>query len=334
MTPIHSDLEETLDAAEVVSPTRYTLLGTPRDVPDANADEQTSGLEAALAVDLYQRLYLRPGAAAATPPADDLGRRDLVAALSAANSGRGTWESGWSVRRFEDGGRRIAVAREGLVFWVDSNGLRVPGGALRPGAACRVRVDKEMRNLVPGFYVALGDAEEDRDDPGDDSEPLVRYYWHLTCESAAPLVREAATRLNAAVVPFVLKVRNDPAGFRRADAGVLFVRRRYLGRLGDTIEQVHAAVAAGLRPEVPLFTMWLGHGLAMAEDPGGGQSFGQHRCGLAARALWRSFLRGDVGLEARARTMADAFLEIGLDPARPFLGPGAKVAGANPWDRD
>jgi hypothetical protein len=267
MTLIHPDLEETLDAAEVVSPTRYTLLGEPRDVPEADTDGPAGGLEAALAIDLYQRLYLRPRAAAAASTVDDLGRRDLV------------------------------------------------------------------RTLVPGFYVALGDAEEDPDDPGDDSEPRVRYYWHLTCESAAPLVRETAARLNAAGVPFVLKVRNDPAGFRRADAGVLFVRRRYLGRLGGTIDQVHAAVTAGLRPEVPLFTMWLGHGLAVAEDPGGGQSFGQHRCGLAARALWRSFLRGDVRLEARARTMADTFLEIGLDPTRPFLGPGAKVAGPNPWDR-
>ena len=331
MNSLHGDLQETLEVARVVAPDRYLLRGKAHDVADAG--QRAGALEAALAADLYQHLYLRPGALPATRATDELGRRDLVAALSAANSGRGTWESGWSLRRIEDGRRRIAVVREGLVFWVGPDGLRVPGGELRPGAACRVWVDREFRNLMPGFYVALGDAEEDDDDPGDDSEPLRRYYWHLTCESAVPLVREATKRLNAARVPFVLKVRNDPAGFRRADAGVLFVRPRYLGRLGDTVEQVHSAVVGGLRSEVPLFTMRLGHGLAMAENPTGGQSFGQHRCGLVAQALCRSFLRGERDPEARAHTMAEVFRAAGLDPVRPYLGPAATVAGAQPGTR-
>ena len=338
MTPIHADLQATLDAVKVVSPTRYTFLGEPRDAaavaqgpnrgPDdlgaEGGDERVDGLVDSIAVDLYERLYLRPEAAPPPLPADQFNRRDLVAALRAANSGRGTWESGWSVRRVEGDGQRIAVVRERLTFWVSPEGLRVPGGEVRAGAACQVRVGKEMRNWVPGFYVALGDAGTDLDDPGGHAGPLIRYYWHLMPEAAAPFMKEATSVLNKAGVPFVIKVRNDPNGFRRADAGVLFVRRWYLALLGDAVTRVHALVAAGLRHEVPLFTLRLGDGLGLAEDPEGELSFGQHRCLLAARALCRSFRKGDTDTMGRAFTMAETFLQAGLDPTRPHLGPDAQ----------
>src|SRR5262245_55857332 len=95
----------------------------------------------------------------------------------------------------------------------------------------------------------------------------------------------ATSLLNASRVPFRIKVLRDPAAYRRADAGVLFLRRHDRARIDPLIARITAAVAEGLRPEVPLFTKRLADGLGFAEDPAGSLSFGQHRCRLVAEAL-------------------------------------------------
>lgn len=313
MNPVHGDLRLIAEAAEVVSPTRLLVLGAPRDVPGPRPS-----LEEALATELYDRLYLCPRSADETARGDDdLGRRDLIAGLSAANVGSGTWEPGWTLveaeAAAEDG--RLAVRRDGLTFWADP-------ADVRPEAvpACRVRTAKELRFWSPGYYTALGDADDDPDDPTGDGR-LVRYYWHLTPAAAVPLVRAATTLLNGDGLPFRLKVLDDPAGFRRADAAVLFVRRRDAGVVAEAVGRIHETVAGGLRPEVPLFTHRLADGLSSAEDPDGDLSFGQDRCLLAARGLVRAFVQDGGGstAEGRLRAIVQAFLEAGLDPARPDL---------------
>ncbi|HKI18031.1 MAG TPA: lanthionine synthetase LanC family protein, partial [Isosphaeraceae bacterium] len=89
--------------------------------------------------------------------------------------------------------------------------------------------------------------------------------------------------------------------------------------------EIHSAVAAGLRGSVPMFTKRLAHGLGFAEDPNDSRSFGEHRCQLTANALWQSFCRGEFDQEARAATMAATFVEAGLDPLQPHLGPGSRL---------
>jgi hypothetical protein len=331
MTPIHDDLRVILDAVHILSPARYVLLGEVRDVPPAPPPDVPGGVDgpgatplvASLESDLYARLYTRPVDPPAAPAADEPARRDLVAALSAANTGRGTWEPGWTVAGVDQDGR-VAVAKGGLTFWAEPAEVRAPGGAPRPGVSCRVRVGKERRNQVPGFYIALGDADGDGDEADDRPGPLVRVYWHLTAGAAAPFIAAVTSVLNAGGVPFQVKVPSDPGGYRRADAGVLYLRRRDCERVGGALARVHGSVAWGLRPGVPMFTKRLADGLALAEDPGDDLSFGEHRCRLVACALWRSFVDGEAGRSARAGKLAAVFRESGLDPARPYLGPGSR----------
>jgi hypothetical protein len=327
MTPIHADLLTVLDAVEIASPTCYTVLGQPREILDEATREAPSGtdpgrLPAALASDLYERLYVRPSAAP-PPRSDALSRRDLIAALSRANTGRGTWEPGWTIREIaEDGG--IVVAKDGVDFWIEASDLRGRGGSIRAGETCRVRIPKELRELVWGFYTAVGDGEDEADDDGGDDEPIVRYYWHLRPGAAVRLMAAATSRLNAARVPFRLKVASEPMAYRRADAGVLYLRRRDRSRARPAIAEIYSSIADILNDEVPLFTRRLAGGLGFAEDPGGTSSFGQHRCQLVARALWESFLRGDDDRGTRATALASAFVGEGLDPLRPHLGPGSR----------
>jgi hypothetical protein len=311
MEAIHPDLLAVSEAVAVESPTRYVLRGEAREAPAVGP-----ALVSALQDDLYARLYTRPFAGDA-PPWDFLAQRDHVAALSAANSGTGSWEPGWTAGPADDDGR-TAVLRDGVTFWARPEDVRAAGGRPRPGEPCRVRVGKELRHLLAGYYVAVGDGA----DEGDRPEPQLRLYWHLTAPAAVSFVAAVTTALNARGVPFRAKVLSDPTAYRRADAAILYLARRHYAPLAGTLAALYDRLAPGLRPETPLFTFPLAPGLALAEDPGGALSFGQHRCRLSAAGLWRAFEQGGRTAPARAAALAATFREAGLDPAAPHLEAG------------
>jgi lantibiotic biosynthesis protein len=325
---MHADLFSMIDAVEIRSPTQFTFRGAVRDIgvqTDRDNLQAAPGvvpLVSVLELDLYWKLYTKPTDPDAVPIADPMARRQLMAALSAANTGQGTWEPGWTIEHVDEHGH-VSVRKNGIIFWVPEAGLRVRQGGLKPGQSCRVKVGKESRYWMPGYYVAIGDGVPDEDDATETVEPLVRYYWHLTQEAAVPLMAAATSLLNAAGVPFRLKVLADPGAYRRADAGVLYLNRADERRVGDIIVRIHQCIAAGLRPEVPMLTKQIALGLGLAEDPGGPLSFGQHRCKLAATAMWRSYVNGELERDRRAETLAAVFSEAGLQPMRPYLEPGA-----------
>ncbi len=304
MRLVHPDLAEAASRAEIVSPTAYAIGGERREV--ANAEFLLPALEQ----EMYARLYTRAGNRAATP-SDFTAQREHVAALSAANNGRGTWEPGWRVEEIDDDGH-IGVRRDDITFWTTRQGVRTSSGRIHAGDFCRVWVGKEMRNLVPGFYFAYGNGDVgDRDV----QEPLVRFYWHLTPGSAVRYIESVTSALNALGVPFRTKVLSDAGAYVRADAGVLYVERLYYAQAAGAVVTVHRAMQAHLRAETPMFTKVMAPGLGLAEDPRNGMSFGQSRCRLVARGLWDSHQGGG----AREEAVAAAFRSRGFDPARPYL---------------
>ncbi|HSG40641.1 MAG TPA: T3SS effector HopA1 family protein [Thermoanaerobaculia bacterium] len=318
-----ADLLDIARSARVTSPRSYVLLGDERELPAAEGEPPpvppvVQQLELEIYLRLYTRLHRHGDLAGGS--LDPLGQRDLVGALSAANRGTGTWEAGWRIVSLEEDGN-VAVVKDDVTFWVRPEGLRTQSGRTAPGDYCRVRVGKELRSLVPGFYVAIGDGEaEGGDRPG----PLLRLYWHLTAGAAVPYMAAATSVLNGLGVPFRTKVLADPAAYLRADAGVLYVERRHFPRIRPALREIHAAVAAGLRPEVPMFTRPLAAGLGVAEDPGHGMSFGQARCRTSARALWSAFEAGREEEGDRAGALAEAFAHEGLDVANLHRVPGSE----------
>jgi hypothetical protein len=333
MNALHDDLLYVLDAIEIESPTRYRLSGAGRASAQAGPDTATGegeskGFVESLANAIYETLYSRPCTSATTAPrVDDW--TDLTMALSAANRGKGTWEPGWIVDRFDTAGS-VVVTKNGVSFWVSGDGLRAESGnAPEAGESCRVRVPNERRNESPGYYTALGDADGAVNNPSGGKWRLVRYYWHLTDRIATEFVGRSTAMLNGSKIPFRLKVLSDARAYTRADAGVLYVSSHDQPALAVLLPELYSAVSAGLRRPVPMFTKRLADGLGFAEDPGNLQSFGQHRSQLVAEALWRSYCRGEFDREARAATMASTFVEAGLDPLEPHLGANSplKTAG-------
>jgi hypothetical protein len=70
----------------------------------------------------------------------------------------------------------------------------------------------------------------------------------------------------------------------------------------------------------PLFALRLAPGVSLAEDPGNGESFGMHRCRLAAQGVWAAWRDGMRGADARLSAVETAFAQAGVDPARPWRG--------------
>lgn len=308
MSELHPDLVAAAAGAEVVSPTAYAIGGDRREV---HAPEM---LRPAMEQEMYSRLYTRADRRTATMT-DYTAQREQMAALSAANNGRGTWEPGWRIEEIDDEGR-IGVRREEVTFWTTPQGVRTRNRRLRPGDFCRVWVGKEMRNLVPGFYFAYGNGDVGERDVQD---RLVRFYWHLTPGAAVPYIATATSTLNALGIPFRTKVLSDPGAYVRADAGVLYVERRYYAQVAGAVVSIHRALAAQLRPEPPMFTKCLAPGLGLAEDPHNGLSFGQSRCHLVVQGLWDSHEQGG----GREEAVGAAFRSRGFDPARPYLERGS-----------
>lgn len=309
MSTLHPDLVAAAAAAEIVSPSAYIIRGERREIPDP------AQLLPSMEQETYARLYTRADGRVATPT-DFTAQREHVAALSAANGGRGTWEPGWRIEEI-DGDGRIGVRRDAVTFWTSPDGVRTHGGALHPGDFCRVWVGKEMRHLVPGFYFAYGNG-----DPGerDVQERLLRFFWHLVPGAAVAYVATATSTLNALDIPFRTKVLSDPGAYVRADAGVLYVERRYCARAMEAVRSIHRTLESRLRPDTPMFTHRVAPGLGLAEDPQNGLSFGQSRCRIVVQGLWDAYERR----EGRETAIASAFRGHGIDPMRPWLEAGSE----------
>jgi hypothetical protein len=322
------------EAVEVLGADRYRILGREREL-------SRDVLPATLELDLYVHLYTRSheittrGQGGAGAASDPLGKRAFVGALSGANRGRGTWEAGWRILRMEDDGRAV-VESNGVEFWVDPTGFETGDEAPRAGGWARVQVGKELRALVPGFYVAIGDGPGagPPSERGPAPVPGVRLYWHLTADAAVPYMAAITRALNDRAVPFRTKVLSDPGGYVRSDAGVLYLARDDVAPTADAVREVHARLdgAGALRPSTPLWTLTLAPGLGFAEDPlpgpDGSVSFGQSRCRLAARGLIEA---GPGPVDERVAAIRRAFDHAGHDPDRPWWEPETVAAGAQAW---
>ncbi|HTD35538.1 MAG TPA: T3SS effector HopA1 family protein [Candidatus Elarobacter sp.] len=179
-------------------------------------------------------------------------------------------------------------------------------------------VPREMTTAAGGHYVVLGRAIRNAS-----SGRQVRFYWNLAPEGAVTFVHELSARLERARIPFQAKVPVHPLGYARTDTGVVYLDDADVAAAGDALAAVYGALAGTLRAQVPLFALSLGPGLAFAESPQNGDSFGMHRCTLIAEGLVRAHAHGAAG-EERYAVMCEPLTEYGLDLARLAFNPHSR----------
>ncbi len=246
------------------------------------------------------------------------GRSEFIEELSAANNGTGSRDPGWRVDRVDR--EKIVVERSGLRLWLKPDQVAPVGDrGYQRGAPVSLLLPKENLKLSPGFYVSLGDEGL----APRRSDPVVRVYWNITAEEAPQLIEAATTRLNAARVPFRLKVVNDPDRYGRCDAAVLYVPKRCYPGIVDAVATMYREMHAPRQHGTPAFTKTLAPGLGLAEDPGTGDSFGMHRCRLLAEGILRAQDEGRRSSGARLEAVVNSFAAAGVSSDEPFLNSGS-----------
>jgi hypothetical protein len=314
-----------LEGIFVMTPFAYRVLHVMRDlnrVPMATPGPSTPVAQGsdhptvnALARDIYSIVYAR--ILETGPQSSRPDRLSFVGALARANASTTGWDSGWALQKRTEQGR-LRLRQNGFLIDVESADVHPDPVEGSGPDLYEVRVGREIYGLLPGWYVALGETPEGPRPP----QILTRLYWNVGPSFAAPLLSLITTRLNEERVPFRIKVPNSVQGFGRADTAVLYIRKPDYLRHRHLIGEVHAEVR-GLRQDVPAFTKRLASGLGVAEDPGGGFSFGQHRSWLIARGLWRAFRSGAHSLDARMHWVQGEFRRAGIDACLPYLAPGS-----------
>ncbi len=306
-------------AVTVCGPTQYAWLGRrSRRLPAAIEGEldeaQRRGyLVACLREELYASFYCHGGPVAARwgepePASSDLW---LLEALSAANTGVGGWESGWTVERVDHG--HVVVQGSRLRVRV---GVGDCEGALSPGGAVRIRMPRELPSLSPGFWTVVGDASDDQAPDG----CAVRVYWNVARGGAPALVAALTSRLNGEGVPFRLKVADHPFWLARCDAAVLYLEGGAFRTVRAVLEDAAATLTAHLAPVIPAFTLEFAPGVGLAEDSTG-ESFGLRRSALLADGIVGAHDQGLTDLDGRVDAVLARFAEEGVDIEAPYLEP-------------
>jgi hypothetical protein len=296
-----------LDAVRILGPTRYAWLGRKsRPLPARLERELGDGrrqrnLVVRLREELYCSFYCwgRPVPARWGEPEPPFADPGLLDALSLANTGRGSWDDGWSVERVENGWAVVTDAR--LRVSVPLADCRP---APRPGAAVELRLPKELPSLWPGYWLAVSDVPSAGCD--------VRVYWNVTAAGGPPLVRALTARLNRDGIPFRLKVADHPFRYLRCDAAVLYLEREAFRALRADLRTLAGSLRRHLEPAIPAFTLELVPGVGLAEDDGL-RSFGERRCELLAEAIV-----GAHGAPAPLDAIAETFAHHGVDIDAPY----------------
>ncbi len=271
-----------------------------------------AGGDASLADAIAQRLrvdWLEPGSprpASADPAAPAAEAASFARTLAQANPGRGSWQPGWRVVTVAED--EVAVVRpDGLVL------LAAPQDCRIDGAVAEVRVPKDRAGLRPGVLQVLGDSAAP---PAADR---VRLSWNVAATGAITFVARASYALNGAGIPFVLELLDDPARYGRRPGANLLLDRSDASAAIALLRPLRRAIGAQMRDGVPALTKPIAHGIGIAEEPGGGESFGEHRCRLLAEAIVDAGDSADARLAAVRGRFADA--QISLDA--PYLQPGS-----------
>jgi hypothetical protein len=197
----------------------------------------------------------------------------------------------------------------------------LPPAADDPGLRARLSAALSAAPEAPsgqaGFWMGQGRT------PGSvfDEFDLIRLYFHVSRDGAVPLAGVLSGCLNGRQVPFRLKCLSDPAHYDRCDSSVLFFAKRHLRVVLHLVAEVLDALRPYLVRATPLFTKRLGEGVAAAEEPRTGESFGLHRCRLLAEGCLDAWLAGRWTVAGRLAAIRQRFALNGLDFHRPYLNP-------------
>jgi len=286
-----SEIRKIVRAVKILSPTSFSFAGQVVTQSPVAHQHLVAGTEGDLIGLLTQHIYLycfchkfSGDTHKEFPPTlpDDAFTQTLID----SNASSERWDAGWQITQVLPSGQVMAhKSGQSRALWagefITHDG---PGMAPRQGANISVFLQKGTKSLQPGFYIAFGEFMHDEPDDWN----LVRFYWNIKAAGAADLMRLITTSLNRFQVPFRFKCVTNRESYSRLDSAVLYINKRFYRITAEIVSDVYKKIKASLLQDTPIFTKRLGHGLALAEDPGQQDSFGTSRCRILAEAIINS----------------------------------------------
>jgi len=206
--------------------------------------------------------------------------------------------------------------------YVNLTRLAVP---VRAGDTVAVTKRRDSHAPQEGWWYTWGSTAPP---PG---PPMLRIYWNCRFEPVAEVVRAVTAVLEDKELPYMLKCPSDAALFGRCDSMVLYVSADVWNAAREGLRAAHQRVAKRLCPDVPRLALRLGPGVAIAEDPADGRSFGESRSRAVADGVIHVLLSGVVDTEEVLETMAARLIAHDICPARPYLRSGSAPEAVNRW---
>lgn len=256
---------------------------------------------------LYQNWYISPEGSpandAAAPPCEM-----IAAGLNAIVDAQSAWSNGW------------------IVMATDADGgcLAAKGAARRWASVGRYCTeDRPGLPPAPGDRISIPDMLAWHDDatdqwasqsPAPPRTALVRLYLNAGPCGIGHAIERLISRFGDEQIAFRMKCPANVAGFGRADALTVYLERDAWRRHEPMVRSWAEELEPVLRPGRPALTRPIAFGVAFAEDPDGGQSFGQHRCNILASAIVERWHRpGD-----RPAHLASALVDAGIAADEPW----------------
>jgi hypothetical protein len=276
--------------------------------------------------ELTKALYRQVFASTSTAPASPLTEAELVRLLSAANQSHNRWIEGWRIEQVLASGAIIATraahrveAKPGEYALTFTRDLRP-----RPGMAATLFFPRESLTLQQHVYYAFGDAL-----PDDDAALPARIYFHAPVDVLPPLYERLTRELNALAIPFTMKSMLASHERDRRDGTVLYVPRAYASSVEKVIASLPSTITDHFSPEIPLFAKRLAPGIAIAETPGGSESFGMHRCRLLAEGILDARHDGHEDEHSRSRAVERRFRMACVDWREPHRNGAPRIVLTN-----
>lgn len=339
MDPAEKQLRERLrqiaGAIEVISDSEFTLegerCGALDDVP---TDKTGRGVELeplifSLRKQIYHRFYACVPSGGSSANVIKSPDDPLIRQLSEANQSSGGWDDGWTVtHRSANGFVTARKDQRSNVFppgqFLYEEGPRHP----EKGDIIRIRVYRESRVMQDGFYFVFGETIPDQED----ARSVLRVYWNIDESGAVELVRRATESFNRYSIPFRLKCPKRASAYARVDTAVLYIGLRHAPIASELVGDIYAELKPFLCEATPLFAKRLGHGLALAQSPADGQSFGMHRCQIVAEGLKAAWESGGSTEGDRLAAIERQFDLRGVSLKAPHLNPGqTEQQGHTDW---
>lgn len=320
-----SDLLQIVRAVKITSPVSLSFAGNISSLPVDQQPDVASSARSAVVQYLGKELYLHCYSRKFTGTIADIpitsADERFVDQLSAANSSREYFAQGWRILSQMPTGHYI-VGKNGLTRilfageFISHSDFR---GPIQEGTAISIFCPRESKTMHPGFYYVFGEGLGDQQD----DRGLLRFYWNIQADGAVSLVGLLTEKLNRFQIPFRFKLANNPLGYDRSDAAILYVNYRYYRPVAELLADVRLNVAHWLESHTPLFSKSLAPGLGLAEEPTTGESFGQQRCRILADAIWNIYeLKLDKD-EQQLEEIKKQLAESGIDPDLPYLNAGS-----------